>query len=75
MAWAHDQRKHPLDVEWMLQIQHKPGDWWHDHTRNLYSRQKAYAFMAERQAANPTCKYRLIRMTTTYKIEPKTVRP
>jgi hypothetical protein len=71
VTWPPDQRKRPPDVEWMLQIQYAPGGWWSVHTRGLYSQQKAYAFMAERQAANPKCRYRLVRLTTTYKIEPR----
>ncbi|GGW98994.1 hypothetical protein [Streptomyces chartreusis] len=61
-------RERPDEVSWLLQIQHKPRDPWHDHTGNLFGRKRAEAFLAERRATNPTCRYRLVRVTTAYTI-------
>lgn len=38
-------------------------------TSGLYSREYAEELKAERRAANPKCRYRLVRVTTTYTIE------
>lgn len=67
MSWPPEQRndKH---VSWTLQIQHERGGWWSNHTANL-QREDAEALKAERQAAHPKLRYRLIRVTTTYTIE------
>jgi hypothetical protein len=61
----------------MLQVQYKPDGWWSDHTAGLYDREEADELMAERRAANPQLRYRLIRVTTTHTIErePSTKEP
>jgi hypothetical protein len=64
-----DKHERPAQVSWMLQIQYKPDGPWNDHTGNLFSLPSAGVFMAERQAANPKCRYRLVRVTTTYTVE------
>lgn len=69
MTRPAEKHERPPFVSWMLQIQYKPGGPWSDHTGDLFSREKAVAFRAERRAANPKCRYRLIRLTTTYTIE------
>lgn len=71
MTWPPEQRERPPEISWMLQIQYKPGGWWSDHTGDLFTREKADAFMDERRAANPKCRYRLVRVTTTFVIEPE----
>lgn len=61
----------PAQISWLLQIQHKPGTAWNDHTSGLVPREDATAFMAERRAAYPGCRYRLVRAQTTFTVEPE----
>lgn len=68
MSWPPEQRK-AEQVSWMLQIQYKRGGWWSNHTGDLFSREAADSLLAERRAANPKCRYRLVRQTTTYTVE------
>lgn len=68
MSWPPDQTRDE-HVEWKLQIQREPGEWWSNHTGGLYRREDADALMAERQAASPRFRYRLVRVTTTYTLE------
>jgi len=67
MSWPPEQRK-DQHVSWTLQIQHERGGWWSNHTSGLQY-EDAEALKAERQAANPKLRYRLIRVTTTHTIE------
>lgn len=69
MARPAGKQERPPVVSWMLQIQYKPGGHWSDHTGDLFGLDKAQAFKAERQGANPQCAYRLVRLTTTYTLE------
>lgn len=66
MAAVHER---PPEVSWMLQIQHQPRGPWRDHTGDLFRSDKAAELLAERRAANPKCRYRLVRLTTTYIVE------
>jgi len=59
----------PPQTSWMLQIQYKPGGAWSDHTSNLFPLSRAAEFMAERRGASPKCRYRLVRVTTTFAVE------
>lgn len=68
MSWPPEQRR-AEDVSWTLQVQYKRGGWWSDHTSGLHPRQDADALKAERQAANPKLRYRLVRVTETRTIE------
>ena len=68
MSWPPEQRR-TQDISWTLQIQYKRGGWWSDHTADLFRREEAEALKAERQAANPKFRYRLVRVTTTFTIE------
>lgn len=68
MSWPPEQERAD-HVEWMLQIQYKPGGWWSNHTGDLFSREQADALLAERRRLNPKCRYRLLRLTTTYVVE------
>lgn len=68
MSWPPEQRR-AEDVSWTLQVQYRHDGWWSDHTSGLSPREDADAFKAERQAANPKLRYRLVRVTTTYTIE------
>jgi hypothetical protein len=61
----------PAQVSWMLQVQYKRGEPWHDHTGDLFRIDDATAFMSERRAASPKNRYRLVRVTTTYAVEPE----
>jgi len=60
----------PAEVSWMLQIQYAPKGPWSDHTGDLFRLDDARALRAKRRAANPKCRYRLVRVTTTYTVEP-----
>ena len=62
-------KERPDEVAWLLQIQYEPRGPWSDHTR-LYNWEEAKELRAERRAANPKCRYRLVRVTTTYMVEP-----
>lgn len=68
MTWPPDQRR-AEDTSWTLQVQYKRGGWWSDHTADLFRREDADQLMAERRAANPKFRYRLVRVTTTYTLE------
>lgn len=63
---AHER---PPQVSWLLQIQYKPRGAWSDHTGDLFSLDAAAEFMADRRAAYPMCRYRLVRVTTTHVVE------
>ena len=69
MTWPPEQRKRPPEVSWTLQIQQQPDGWWSNHTSDLFTREDADSLMAEQRAAYPTCRYRLVRVTTTYTLE------
>jgi hypothetical protein len=58
----------------MLQIQYQRGGPWNDHTSGL-SQDDARALRDERRAAYPKCRYRLVRVTTTFAVEPEARRP
>jgi hypothetical protein len=58
------------EISWVLQIQYKATGPWHDHTSGLYRREDADEFLAECQADWPENRYRLVRETTTYAVEP-----
>lgn len=68
VSWPPDQRTDE-HIAWTLQVQREPGGWWSNHTGGLYWREDADQLLAERQAANPKFRYRLVRVTTTYTIE------
>ncbi len=62
-------KERPDEVSWLLQIQYEPRGPWSDHTRDLFDRTQAEEVMAERRVANSKCRYRLVRVTTTYAVE------
>lgn len=59
----------PPQTSWMLQIQYEPHSDWNDHTSGLSSLEEAAQFMAERRAAHPRLRYRLVRIVTTFTVE------
>lgn len=59
----------PSEISWLLQVQFKPGEPWHDHTSSLFRPEDAKALRDERQAANPNLRYRLVRVTTRYTVD------
>lgn len=69
MSWPPEQCTDE-HIAWTLQVQRETGGWWSNHTSGLYSREYAEGLKAERQAANPKLRYRLVRVTTTYTVEP-----
>lgn len=69
MSWPPEQRHRGPETSWTLQVQYRHDGWWSDHTANLFRREDADRLMAERQAANPKLRYRLVRVTTTYTLE------
>lgn len=72
---ADRKRERPDEVSWMLQIQYQPKGPWNDHTGHLFTPAQANGLLAERRAANPKCRYRLVRVTTTYTVETEGARP
>lgn len=69
MTWPPEQLKRPPDVSWTLQVQQESGGWWSNHTSGLFPREAADALLADRRAAYPQLRYRLVRLTTTYTVE------
>jgi hypothetical protein len=59
----------------MLQIQYQPKGPWNDHTGSLFTPAEANSLLTARRAANPKCRYRLVRVTTTYMVESEGARP
>lgn len=59
----------PPQISWMLQVQYKPDGAWSDHTSDLFSPDRAAELLAERRGAYPKCRYRLVRVTTTFAVE------
>jgi hypothetical protein len=69
VSWPPEQRHLGPETSWTLQVQYEPDGWWSNHTANLIRRADADALKAERQAANPKLRYRLVRVTTTHTLE------